>query len=286
MENNNYDNYIINKINAKTNNRIKIAYNILINDFDGVHEIALEYMNSFLEGYLDFIEYQEFDFDENYFDSTMLENVLSQLDSKNHKEKILADPKNTNIYTFKVWLNRYKRQLYRTIRIPGQYSIMDFFSIVLSSFCIEKNQPFTAVIENENFIPEKYYKPDKDSFLSVINDDLLLGLIKFQTSQFKIHYGNNKEWVFVVEVEKIKENLDGETEFKITAGNGYGILEDNKEAFEYLFSKKEDTDNPKINAFIKENPDFDISCFSVKESNDYVNEKYQELKKDYLTKEE
>lgn len=286
MENKNYDDYIINKLNTKNNNRIKIAYNILINDFDGNHEIAVDYMNSFLEGYLDFIEYQEFDFNENYFDSTMLENVLSQLDIQNRKEEILANPKTTNVYTFKVWLNRYKKQLYRTIKIPGQYSLMEFISIIFSSFCIEKNQPFTVVLDNDNFVSEKYYKPDKESFLSVINESLLLGLINFRTKQFRIHYGYKKEWIFVVELENTKENIAGETEFKITAGNGYGILEDNIDAFEYLFSKQLGTDNPKINQFIEENPDFDISCFSVKEVNDYVNEKYQAITKDYLTSEE
>lgn len=280
--------YIVNKIDLPRNNKIKIAYNIIIEDFEGDRASAIDYFislyNCLEEDDPDILDEVYNIHGKNKIDTFILNTVLNELDSRNITADLMDNPNEASLYTYKITLNKHKKNLYRTIMIPGIYMIKDLIAIILCSFYAEKGKVLGLKIDNALYTPEDADLPSVNVFM----ENSLIEIIPGPSlSDFVIVYlVDNEVWEFNVNLQEINNNLENKATFKLLSGKGYGILENNQDALNYLLSNKKSKCSDKVQEFIDNNPEFDIMSFSLKDCYDNMLDNYQtfENKMFYLLK--
>jgi len=244
--------YIKNMLSSPDDNLVKEVYDKFAAYVDDDQEI-IELLENIYYGYIGYCEEENIPYQEYNF----LNELASSCDDMIARFKkityLMDNPDETDVIRFRVTLRGYEKLCYRILEITNIERLSDLANLILASFKAIGGYPYYFKIEE---IPV-YSVNSPDAFNKVFATDLFLVDLNLErNSRLSLFYDPKIEWIFDIEILNIEKNHSDEIT-NLVDGAGFGILEDDKEFFNYLitndFTNAEDFANqPEVKIAIEE----------------------------------
>lgn len=234
-------NYIKERLNEQSENKIKEAYRLL-QTYASYNEEIIEAIEDIYYGYLGYCESNNVP----YVEEEFLDELITTINEMNERyaqlEKDLENPSDAKVLRVKVWLDGLKSKFNRIIDIPVCYRLCDLAYTAFYSFKMIGFKPFSIEIGNVTSYSRNAVEPE-DIERVPLTDEVHLVHIGFEEHEiFTIYYDINHQepWVIKGEVLGILDNEHQIDCPQVVKGKGNGVFEDHRDFFNLLVTKSKE----------------------------------------------